>query len=428
MRVSTMLRQVRIPLDRFRDSVRGAFLFPFADRKKNRFTEANLRRQQERLHVSEARFRLILDTTHEAFVAMDEKGNITDWNPQAEVTFGYSREEAIGRVLADTIVPQRYRQAHWSGLHRFLETGKGPVLNHRLEMPAVRRNGEEFMAELTIAAFRFEERPYFAAFLHDISGRKKAEEERNEAIAELKDLSERLARSNGDLEQFASAASHDLQEPLRAISGCLQILREDYRDRFDDQAEKLIDNSLDGVRRMQQLISDLLTYSRLTSRTGSAKPVDCARIVENVIRNLDTAINESRAVIIRDQLPVVQGDPAQFAQLFQNLIGNAIKYRGERAPEIHVGCRPRDGDWLFSIRDNGIGMEPQYFDRIFRLFQRLHTRKSYPGTGMGLAICKKVVEHYGGRIRVESEPGKGSTFTFTLPQHEEEEKHESETH
>ena len=238
---------------------------------------------------------------------------------------------------------------------------------------------------------------------------------RRQAERELQETAAKLARSNADLEQFAYVASHDLKEPLRAISGSIQILQERYRDRLERSADEVIKHTVDGATRMQTLIDDLLTYSRLTTREAPLEATDCSQIVQEVLANLKSAIDESKVIITYDALPVVKADSTQLLQVFQNLVGNAIKYRSQRTPRIHVGVENKGEEWLFSVSDNGIGIAPQYADRIFRIFQRLHTRKEYSGTGIGLAVCKKIVERHGGRIWLESELEEGSTFFFTLP-------------
>lgn len=243
----------------------------------------------------------------------------------------------------------------------------------------------------------------------DITAQKRAEEELAHTVAEL-------ARSNADLAQFASVASHDLQEPLRAVSGCVELLARRYRDKLDAQAGEWIQLTVEGAKRMQALIRDLLAYSRVGTSGKSFVPTNVGAALDLALANLATSITESGAVITHDPLPSLVADPTQMAQLFQNLIGNALKFCKERSPEIHVGAKPEAGAWTFSVRDNGIGIEPQYRERIFVIFQRLHTRTEYPGTGIGLAICQRIVERHGGRIWVESEPGKGSTFYFTIPQ------------
>ena len=236
----------------------------------------------------------------------------------------------------------------------------------------------------------------------------RAQQSLEESIAEL-------ARSNADLQQFAYVASHDLQEPLRMVASYTQLLARRYKGKLDSDADKFIGYAVDGAIRMQRLINDLLTYSRVTAQDKVFERVDCNGILEEALSNLRVAVEENRAVVTHDPLPTVMADGGQLGQLFQNLIGNAIKFRGKEPPQVYVSAERRTGEWLFSVRDNGIGVDPQYAERIFVIFQRLHNREEYPGTGIGLALCKKIVERHGGRIWVASQTGQGTTFHFTLP-------------
>jgi len=248
--------------------------------------------------------------------------------------------------------------------------------------------------------------------------------ERMRAEEALRERSEDLERSNRELELFAYVTSHDLQEPLRMVSSYTQLLARRYKDKLDDDANDFINFAVDGANRMQRLLNDLLTYSRVGTRGKPFEKTYCQVVIDQVLDNLRLAIEDSGAVITHDPLPTVMADEGQLDQLFQNLIGNAIKFHGDQPPRIHVSAKRlpplesgegRGGGWQFAVRDNGIGMEPQYFERIFVIFQRLHGKEEYPGTGIGLAICKRIVERHGGRIWVESEPGEGSTFYFTIP-------------
>jgi signal transduction histidine kinase len=244
---------------------------------------------------------------------------------------------------------------------------------------------------------------------------KSLRDQRQRAEDDLARKVEELARSNRDLEQFAYVASHDLQEPLRMVAAYTQLLGERYRGRLDENADKYIAYAVEGALRMQTLILDLLAFSRVGRAEPGSKKGDCNAAFRIALANLHTAIAESGAVITRDELPTVAVDPTQLVQLFQNLIGNAIKFRGKEAPLIRVSAEKQDSAWLLTVADNGIGISPQYQDKVFVIFQRLHTREEYAGNGVGLAICKKIVEHHRGSIWVESEPGCGAKFHFTLP-------------
>jgi signal transduction histidine kinase len=224
-----------------------------------------------------------------------------------------------------------------------------------------------------------------------------------------------LQKSNAELEQFAYVASHDLQEPLRMITGYTTLLARRYQGKLDKEADEFIGYAVDGAKRMQGLIQDLLSYSRVGSKGKEFARVDCEVVVAQTLTALQVAIQESGASVTREPLPTVLGDETQLVQLFQNLVGNAIKYRNSKAPEVHISCAQKAGEWVFAVKDNGIGIDPRYAQRIFVIFQRLHTREEYVGTGIGLAICKKIVERHGGKIWMESELGKGATFYFTMP-------------
>ncbi len=256
----------------------------------------------------------------------------------------------------------------------------------------------------------------------DISERKEAEKRLAEQSEELSRKVDELARSNADLEQFAYVASHDLQEPLRMVTAYTQLLAERYRGKLGEEADKFIGYASEGALRMQVLIKDLLAFSRI-GRNGFAKgSIDCNAVLEEVLHTLSSTIQESGAVVTHAELPSVWADRTQMAQVFQNLIGNAVKFRRKEPPLISVQAEKADQHWLFRVQDNGIGIAPEYAEKIFVVFQRLHARTEYPGNGIGLAICKKIIEHGGGKIWVESQAGSGSIFKFTMPLHRPQER------
>jgi signal transduction histidine kinase len=251
-------------------------------------------------------------------------------------------------------------------------------------------------------------------FNHMLGQIQKRDGELQKTHGELEQRIAELQRSNGELEQFAYVASHDLQEPLRMITGYTQLLAKRYKGRLDPDADSYIGFAVDGAKRMQALIEALLNYSRVGTRGKPKARTDCEAVLQNTLAGLQLAIQQSGAVVTHDPLPNVMADESQISQLLQNLIGNAIKFRNAESPRVHISCKRKSDAWLFSVKDNGIGIDPQYWERIFVIFQRLHTREEYAGTGIGLAICKKIVERHGGTIWVNSEANKGATFYFTL--------------
>jgi light-regulated signal transduction histidine kinase (bacteriophytochrome) len=259
-------------------------------------------------------------------------------------------------------------------------------------------------------------------FLQDVADRAalaianaRAFSQLQEAQALLARQKDELERSNADLEQFAYVASHDLQEPLQMVSSFVQLLARRYHGKLDSTADEYINYAVSGAARMRALINDLLNYSRVGTRGAKFEAIDCEKVLAVALTNLSVAIEQANATVTHDPLPTVTADSAQLTQVFQNLIGNGIKFSAGKPPCVHISAAANNGNWQFAFQDQGEGIEPQYFDRIFIIFQRLHKRNEYEGTGIGLAICKKIVERHGGRIWVESKPGQGSTFFFTIP-------------
>ena len=239
--------------------------------------------------------------------------------------------------------------------------------------------------------------------------------ERENLMSSLNKTMEKLQKSNSELEQFAYVASHDLQEPLRMISNFLQLLKKRYEGQLDSDADEFIGFAVDGAKRMQILINDLLAYSRVTSKAEAFENVNLEKVLDEVLFNLEIDIEKNQAIIKREPLPEIHADYSQMVQVFQNLVGNALKYRSDEKPEISISTKKEHDHWLFGVKDNGIGIESEYFPQIFQIFRRLHTHDEYEGTGIGLAITKRIIEHHQGKISVESEPEKGSTFYFTIP-------------
>jgi PAS domain S-box-containing protein len=371
------------------------------------------KRAEEVLRQSEERFRLLVKGVQEyAIFMLSPQGNVVSWNKGAERIKGYKVDEIIGKHFSCFYTPEAIAQGKpEQELRTAMEHGQMSEEGWR-----VRKDGQKFWTSVVITALFDKDGCLqgFAKISRDMTEAKQIEQALNDKNIKLQENAEELARSNRDLQQFAYVASHDLQEPLRMVASFTQLLAKRYQDKLDQDAQDFIKYAVDGATRMQALISDLLAYSRVDRQEKPLKLTNCDAILEQVLVNLKLAIFDSGAVITHDLLPVMMADAAQLGQLFQNLLGNAIKFRSEKPTRVHFSSERNGNGWKISVQDNGIGISPEYRERVFLIFQRLHTTAEYPGTGIGLAICKKIVERHGGRIWIESPPEGGSIFSFTL--------------
>ncbi len=391
-------REIRKPDDRLLRATRvlGSLVGQFLRRKQ----------AEEVVRESEARFRQTFELAGSGMAHVGVDGRFLRINRRLREILGRGEAELIGRSVKEISHPD---DRDVTDSQRARVRG-GELEVAQFEKRYLRADGRTVWVDLTVALARGGDGAplYEIAVFDDITERKHAE-------AALHAAHEELKRSNSELEQFAYVASHDLQEPLRMVSSYTQLIQRRYGDKLDGDAKEFMHYVVDGAARMKQLIEDLLAYSRVGTKGKQFREIELEAALKRAVTNLRAAIEESGAAVTWDPLPRLSADDVQLAQLFQNLIGNALKFRGAGVPRIHVSAVERESDWEFAVRDNGIGIEPQYFERIFMVFQRLHTKGEYPGTGIGLAICKKVVERHRGEIWVTSQPGEGSQFHFTLP-------------
>jgi PAS domain S-box-containing protein len=354
-----------------------------------------------------AKYRNLLEASRDAMVVVDPTGAIVQVNAQTEERFGYAHQELLGQPVT-AIIPEGVAER----LPEYdLRSADDTIVQQRdtdVDVIGLRKDGSEFPIEVMLSPIAIAEGIFVTTVIRDISARKAAE-------AQLRDKIDELKRSNEELGQFAYIASHDLQEPLRMVASYTQLLAKRYAGRLDADADEYIAFAVDGASRMQRLIEELLAFSRLAATGHELRDTSSESALGQAVVNLQEAIKDSGALVTHGRLPVVQADELQLVQLFQNLVGNAIKYQPAGIPRVHISAtRSGKESWRFAVKDNGLGIDAQYFERIFGMFQRLHRRDEYSGTGMGLAICKKIVERHGGSISVESRPGHGSTFNFVL--------------
>jgi len=356
---------------------------------------------------AETRFRALLESAPDSMVIVNSDGFIELANQQTEKLFGYSNMELVGQPV-DVLVPLNLRHGHGEHRGRFFSAPKPRSMGAGLDLMALRKDGTQFPVEISLSPLEGPNGVLVTAAIRDVTDRREAARQLVEKLAEL-------SHSNEQLEQFAYIASHDLLEPLRMIASYTQLLAKRYKGRLDPDADEFIGFAVDGTRRMKKLIEDLLLYSRTGKGLPPVREFPSGDAFQSALKNLGAAIEESHATITSDILPTIVAGESVMVQIFQNLIGNAIKYRGKLVPLIHASAHKGDKEWIFCVTDNGIGIDAQYFDRIFLIFQRLHGHDEYEGTGVGLAICKRILQQQGGRIWVESDPGRGSKFFFALP-------------
>jgi PAS domain S-box-containing protein len=377
---------------------------------------ATLRKQAEILKKAELKFRSLLEAAPDAMVMCRDNGEIVMVNSQAEILFNCKRDDLLSRNIRSLVPNWAFRPLEGRPGGGATKLQPGDI---GTEMHAVREDGATFPVAISVRPLHTEEGIVITTAIRDITVRKRDEEVIQQLNSTLEqrvlERTEALMKSNEELQQFAYVASHDLQEPMRTVSIFAQLLAKRYHGQIDDDADQFIRYIVESSERMERLIHDLLDFSQVDARgTDHFMRISCHDVLQDAIRNLHLLIDENHAAVTVGELPVVLADPIQLARLFQNLIVNSIRYRREEPPSIHITAEPRESEWLFSVKDNGIGIEPQYAEKVFGIFKCLHPRDEYPGTGMGLAICRKIVTRHDGRIWLESELGKGATFYFTL--------------
>ncbi|MCI0497899.1 MAG: ATP-binding protein, partial [Thermoplasmata archaeon] len=360
-------------------------------------------RAEAALRQSEANYLTLIEQSHYG-VYIHSTGGFEFVNQRVLEITGYSEEELLGMDMSALLHPEDRELVMQIAGERSRGIPSQPTFGARV----VRKDGKARYCEFSVASIPHGEGSAELGSIRDVTLRRQIEED-------LKEHAKALERSNKELEQFAYVASHDLQEPLRMVASYVQLLEKRYKGRLDKDADEFIEFAVDGAKRMQVLINDLLQYSRVNTRGKEFQPTELEDVMVKTVANLKIAIEEAGATVTHDALPRVSGDAGQLLQVMQNLVGNAIKFRGKAPPVIHISATRRERDHLVSVRDNGIGIDMQYKERIFVIFQRLHKRDEYPGTGIGLAVCKRIVERHGGEIWVESRPGEGATFYFTIP-------------
>jgi len=377
---------------------------------------------EEHLLQMEGRYRGLLEAAPDAMVVVNQDGEIVLLNVQAEKQFGYRRDELLGQKVKN-IIPEGFAERLIADATRSVADALAQQIGMGIELSGRRKEGSRFPIEIMLSPLESTEGILVTAAIRNISLRKKSEEDNAELERRVEERTEQLAvanqvleQSNIELKQFAYVASHDLQSPLRSICGFVQLLKREYEGKLDEQGQDWIRRTVQASGQMQTLIRDLLSYSRVDARSQPFTQIPFVDIVNDAMTLLESSIHDSGGRVTWSALPDVMGDRSQLVQLIQNLIGNGLTYRSDKPPHIHLSAERGGKVWIFSVRDNGIGIDRKYSEQIFEIFKRLNDQKDYPGTGIGLAVCRRVVNRHGGKIWVESEPGQGSTFHFTIPE------------
>lgn len=371
------------------------------------------------LSDSEERLRAVLNSALTAVILMDANGNIIDWNLRAEKMFGWRREEALNRELAETIIPEHLRDAHRAGLKHFLRTGEGPVFNQLLELSALHRSGKEFPVELSISRLKGNDTLTFCGFITDITDRKRAEEEIklfNQKLEQMvQERTEELEMVNKELESFSYSVSHDLRAPLRAIHGYVNIFADEYSNKFDDEAKRLTTIIMNNTQRMGRLIDDLLAFSQLGRKELIRTYTSMTQIVQGICDEQKRQEEGRDIEFVIHDLPYALVDTVTIRQVWINLISNAIKYtRHKEKSIVEIGAAEEGDQQIYHVKDNGAGFDMLYYDKLFGVFQRLHSQREFEGTGVGLAIVQRVILRHGGKVWAEAKPNEGATFYFSL--------------
>ncbi|KPL68295.1 hypothetical protein SZ64_09270 [Erythrobacter sp. SG61-1L] len=366
------------------------------------------------MREAEAQTARVIDVMPEAILVTDRKGNITRVNERAKEIFGYEPAELLGQPV-ELLIPERFHEGHPEKRKAYAARPEIRPMGAGRDLYARRKDGSEVPVEVALAPLGAKGgNSRIVVSVADITRRKAGQDM-------LRETNEKLARSNQELMQFAYVASHDLQEPLRMVDSYMGLIERRYKGKLDADADEFIGFAVDGARRMKRLINDLLTYSRVSNRPLKVKSIDLRAELEGVLALFQPQIEETGATVEIGPLPRIEGDPGQIERLFTNLIGNALKFRSDRRPHIRIEAQQHGKLWEFIIADNGIGIDPEFNEKVFEIFSRLHSREQYEGTGIGLAACKRIVELHGGLIWVEAGPDGGSVFRFTLPEHQQEE-------